>query len=142
MIREAESKDLPRLLEMSEAFWTAGGPVDGFDKGYTKSKLTRLLDDALILVDNDVQSMLILLFNEHLCVPKVNVCELAWYVEPAARSTGVGMSLLKEGIRIAKESNAETMTLAFMEKSMPNVIKSIYENLGFELSETSYIKRL
>jgi GNAT superfamily N-acetyltransferase len=142
MIRVAGENDLHELLCMSEEFWAAGGPIDGFDAEYTLKKLKQLIVSGMILVDRDLTGMIIIIYNEHLCVPKVNACELAWYVKPESRASGVGMELLKTAINISKNAGADTMTLAFMEKSMPNVIKSIYEKLGFQLSETSYIKRL
>ena len=145
MIRQANKQDLDQLLSMSKDFWLAGGPIDDWDAGYTHKKLESIIENHLILVsDNEsvITGMIILVFVDHLCAPVVNACELAWYVRPEYRGSSIGIKLLQQAVEISRASGAKTMTLAYMERSMPDTIQSIYERLGFERNETSYLMRL
>lgn len=145
MIRRAIDADFEPLFAMCREFWKAGGPLPEFDEDYTREKLRLILGSCPVLVSVDsglITGMLILTFTEHLCAPLVNCGEVAWYVRPEHRKGGVGLELLREGIQLARESGAHTMTFVYMQASMPDVIKSIYESLGFVESERTYLKRL
>jgi GNAT superfamily N-acetyltransferase len=67
---------------------------------------------------------------------------LAWWVAPEHRGGTAGIKLLKRLESAAKEKGCVYWSMAFMETSMPSVVKKMYEKLNYELKETSYGKRL
>ena len=68
--------------------------------------------------------------------------ELAWWVEPSSRSTGAGIALLERLEDAARAIGVKYWTMIYMETSMPEQIRQIYEQRGYSLKETSYVKQL
>lgn len=145
MIRDALSKDIPQLLLMCEAFWKEGAPFEEYDERHTLDKLKQYLDMFPFYVsevDGKLNGMMILVYSDALCAPIKFAAELAWYVVPEARRGGIGIELIKNAEARAIEDGCQAISMAYMTKNMPDVVKSIYEKLGYRESERTYLKRL
>lgn len=66
--------------------------------------------------------------------------EAFWYVDENHR--GQGLKLLIKGQKVAKEMGAKRMMMMFLENSMPEKVKNIYERMGYKLIQTTYFKEL
>lgn len=66
--------------------------------------------------------------------------EAFWYVDKNHR--GQGLKLLIKGQKVAKEMGAKRMVMMFLENSMPEKVKNVYERMGYNLIQTSYFKEL
>jgi len=66
--------------------------------------------------------------------------ESFWYVDENHR--GQGLKLLIKGQQVAKEMGAKRMMMVFLENSMPEKVKSIYERMDYKLIQTTYFKEL
>ena len=68
--------------------------------------------------------------------------ELAWWVDPDHRKGSNGIKLLKHIEGLAKAAGIKYWTMAYMESSMPETIKCIYEKMGYRRTEILYLKEL
>lgn len=68
--------------------------------------------------------------------------ELAWYVNPEHRSGTNGIKLLKHIESLAKAAGIKYWVMAYMESSMPETVKHIYEKMGYKQTEVLYMREL
>jgi GNAT superfamily N-acetyltransferase len=144
MIRPAEDGDLFDILGMCKAFWCATQDLV-YDHEHTTKKLAQLHEDHMILVAESggvVIGFMIIATTDNLCSPELTACELAWYVSPNSRSGNCGIKLLKAGEDYAKLTGCKKMSMVFMESSMPQTIKNIYDKMGYKLTETRHERAL
>lgn len=66
--------------------------------------------------------------------------ELAWYVDKEYRGKAGAIKLIKEYEEWAKERQCKFITLSCIPKL--NDLDVVYNRLGYELTEKSYVKRL
>jgi len=66
--------------------------------------------------------------------------ESFWYVDENHR--GQGLKLLIKGQQVAKEMGAKRMMMVYLENSMPEKVRSIYERMDYKLIQTTYFKEL
>lgn len=68
--------------------------------------------------------------------------ELAWWVKPESRSSGIGIELLKAYEQWAKEAGAKLVSVSLLENDDLHIIDKIYTKAGYTPVERSYIKEL
>jgi GNAT superfamily N-acetyltransferase len=147
MIRDCETRDIPSLVAMSKTFWQ-----------YTLYKDEEFQEDA-------VEGMILAAIKDNLCIvydvegkAQGFVCgikgylmanfdvlvgtELAWWVNQEFRNTSAGLKLLKAIERRAKSLQIKYWNMAYMNSSMPESIKKIYESMGYKENECLYTKVL
>lgn len=66
--------------------------------------------------------------------------EMFWFVGKEHR--GGGIALMDAFESWAKERGARQITMAFLQDSMPDVVKGIYERRGYRLFEAHYLKEV
>tara|TARA_B110000305_G_scaffold47223_1_gene50413 strand:+ start:646 stop:1110 length:465 start_codon:yes stop_codon:yes gene_type:complete len=66
--------------------------------------------------------------------------EAFWYVDENHR--GQGLKLLLKAQKLAKEMGAKRMMMMYLENSMPEKVKNVYEKMGYQLVQTTYFKEL
>lgn len=140
MIRPAEDSDLFDILGMCKAFWMASQDIP-YDHVHTEKKLKQLHENHMIFVSDvsgAANGFMIVASTENLCSPTLTACELAWYVSPEARGGSCGIKLLQAGENYAKLIGCKKMSMVFMESSMPQSVKKIYDKLGYKLVETRF----
>ncbi|MBF0399965.1 MAG: GNAT family N-acetyltransferase [Magnetococcales bacterium] len=148
MIRDAEERDIPQILNMMEMFYHESGysvigPIDD-------QSLTRLLQ-ALILEDRGILFVLsehgaIIGFIGGALVPffannQIVVCqEMFWFVRPESR--GNGSHLLARFEERARQLGADIISTASVEKINPSTMHRLYTMKGFSMMEHGFVKRL
>lgn len=143
MIRPYQKDDKPKLLALCREFWqqTCASELGDFDEDHTSEKLDQLLSGGACIVCGDVDGFILLIESTALCSSKVVAAEVAWYVRPAARG-GDGVRLLNAAIKYCQIKGVHALSMMYMQSSMPESIAKIYDKLGFELRETTYVKRI
>ena len=142
MIRPATEQDLPFILKMCEQFWRASQTLK-YDHEHTKSHLKNLFDNMPIFVseiDGEIGGFIIMAIGQHLCNPAPNVAEIAWYMTPSKRRGRDGIELMKAAENYARLIGAASMSMIFMESSMPKTVQKIYDKMGYKLAETTYVR--
>jgi N-acetylglutamate synthase-like GNAT family acetyltransferase len=143
-IREAETKDLPELLQMGKRFReeTAYQKLLGDNPAQMKSLAEQLLagPTAFILVAENgggLEGMIGVLVYPHYLSGELVGGEVFWWVNPKARGT--------MGIRLMREAEKKAMALGAMKMQMiapTERVAQIYERLGYERVETTYQRSL
>lgn len=145
MIREANVNDFDSILDMCESFWGDTQFTESFDREHTRAMVSMSYDHGLLIVadDGEVFGFMAAVKSPLLGSPDAWMAtELAWYVKPKKRGKLVGVGLVKsiESLCIAQE--VKYLNLAYMQTSMPDRVKVLYEKLGYQLQETIYTKVL
>lgn len=142
MIRPYQQEDKPLLIELCREFWNASCVENfgEFSESHTAQKLDHYLENGVCLVTKDIKGFILLVESTNLCNPNPIAAEVAWYVSPLCRG-GLGVALLKAAIRYCEIKNIKTLSMMYMQSSMPESIVKIYDKMGLTLSETTYIKR-
>jgi hypothetical protein len=102
MIRKATRYDIPRLLEIVEAYAfenpiTVLGKQVNHDPKYVENLLFGIImGRGFIYIDNHMRGAIIAIKNENIWCPKVReLNELLWWVEPEYRNGTIGGRLWK-----------------------------------------------
>lgn len=102
MIRKATRYDIPRLLEIVEAYAfenpiTVLGKQVNHDAKYVESLLFGIImGRGFIYIDNHMRGAIIAIKNQNIWCPKVReLNELLWWVEPEYRNGTIGGRLWK-----------------------------------------------
>jgi hypothetical protein len=110
MIRLATRYDIPRLLEIVEAYAYENpiqtlGKTEHHNAKYVEQLLfSIILGKGFILIDNHMRGALIAIKQKNIWSPDVNeIHELLWWVEPEHRNGSVGGRLWKEFDKIGTE---------------------------------------
>jgi GNAT superfamily N-acetyltransferase len=146
MIRLATKDDYNALDKMCFEFWEHAPYDVAYKAGSAINTFDLCLSQGLLFVAEINQE--IIGFTAGIAVPLLgnmdvlHGTELAWWVAPEHRGGTAGIKLLKRLESAAKEKGCVYWSMAFMETSMPSVVKKMYEKLNYELKETSYGKRL
>ncbi len=146
MIRAGTEDDYDAITSMAEEFWQ----YTIYDEKFcpdTVRAMTALCDEQGLLSVLQVGGKVVgfacgvkgpLLANSEV----LSGTEIAWWVDPAHRSGRNGIALLKHIERLAKKAGIKYWNMAYMESSMPEEIKSIYERMGYKRSEVIYTRIL
>lgn len=141
-IREAETNDIPRIIEMGSKFLKMG-PYHKFisDAPHVTSDLARKLltmPNAKILVgeENDhVEGVFAFITFDHYYSGEPIAGEMIWYVEPEARKHNMALELLWAAEKKACQMGAKKMQLT----APSDEIAEMYGKLrGFEKVETAF----
>ena len=102
MIRKATRYDIPRLLEIVEAYAfenpiTVLGKQANHDAKYVETLLFGIImGRGFIYIDNHMRGAIIAIKNQNIWCPKVReLNELLWWVEPEYRNGTIGGRLWK-----------------------------------------------
>tara|TARA_Y100000114_G_scaffold88859_1_gene82358 strand:+ start:7010 stop:7474 length:465 start_codon:yes stop_codon:yes gene_type:complete len=66
--------------------------------------------------------------------------EAFWFVDEQHR--GQGLKLLLKAEKVAKARGAKRMMMMYLENSMPQKVKKVYERLQYKKIQTTYFKEL
>lgn len=147
MLRDGCDKDLEAIVAMSRDFWQYTQFKDEeFQPEMVEGMALRCMEEGLCLVyevDHAVVGFICGIKGCLLANGDVSVgSEVAWWVNPDYRDTGAGLKLLKGIERKAKSLGIKYWSMIYMQSSMPENIKRIYDKMGYELSESLHTKAL
>ncbi len=143
MIRIAEERDIPRIVEMGRAFHEASAYRDfGFDEKTFGNCARKLMQDftGILLVDGQTPQGMIggiaypMYFNARHWAAQ----ELFWWVEPAHR--GRGKALLKAFEDWARGCGAHSIQMIALDAMKP--VDNLYLRAGYSPAERYYIRSL
>jgi GNAT superfamily N-acetyltransferase len=149
VIRRAEARDLPQMVEMGRAFHAeAGWPgLIEWDDAGAHASLAAMLDSeqSVMLVADD---------GERVCaMAAAVVCDVwfspgqrsgqewFWYVRPDARK-GVGVLLLDALERAVKAKGAATFTMLAVSGLRAEALARVYRRRGYRPAEQTFMRRL
>lgn len=147
MIRKGCEEDIPRIVEMLSEMKDASRYIDdefcpdtcaGVAQGCIESDMLSVLE-----VDGVVQGFAggiigTLLFNRNI----KSGTELAWWVDPDHRELGSGIELLAHIEGLARLRGVKHWNMVYQTASMPEVVKAIYEKMGYTQNEIVYSRVL
>ena len=147
MIRDCQEKDVKTIVGMCREFWcNTIYKYEEFHPIAAEAMILQTIDHDLCLVfevDGKVEGFICgvkgaLIANFDV----MNGTELAWWVNKDHRSSGAGLKLLRSIEKKAGSIGIKYWNMLYMESSMPESIKTIYESTGYKKSETFYTKVL
>lgn len=146
MIRNATENDFEQILSLSETFWKHTQFDEPFDAEHCKNFVMMAHDHGLLAVvdiNSEVVGFCAAVKSPLLgSASSFMATELAWYVSPNHRGGKNGVALLLHMEQLAKSQNVKYWNMVYMESSMPETVKTLYERLGYKKAETSYTKVL
>jgi len=146
MIRSGVRGDIPQILAMGSNFWQQ----TIYDEPFCNDTVIQMAEYcihnqmmAVLEIDGKVVGFACGVLGPLLCNQEVKTgTELAWWVEPEYRGGSGSIRLLMYIEKLAKEAGVKYWNMVFMESSMPETIKHIYERLGYKINEVVYSKVL
>lgn len=146
MIREGNEADLDSVVRMSEEFWKHTIYDEPFCAETARHMAAACLDQGLLSI-LEIGGQVVgfacgvkgpLLANGDV----MTGTEVAWWVDPEHRKGNNGVGLLQHIEKLAKLAGIKYWNMAYMQSSMPAVIESIYERMGYTRTEVIYTRVL
>lgn len=145
-IRPATEADIPRLVEMAEAFYatTDFAAHSPMSKPSAAGLAILCMRDGVLLVAEDdagaLHGMAVLyvsgcLFNVSLLTAE----EIAWWIEPEARGGMLAVRMLKAVEQACADKGVDVIRMAALKDSPPAAI-ALYEKRGYARSDSHYMK--
>lgn len=146
MVRKGKHSDIPRIIEMSLKFWDSTNcdePAEPEAVGMMAEACMGQELMSVLEVRDEVVGFACGVSGPLLANHSVKTgTEIAWWVDPEYRAGRHGILLLRHIEGLAKEAGIKYWNMAYMESSMPEEIKSMYERLGYERTEVIYTRVL
>jgi len=144
LIRLATLEDMPQLLRMGESFFDASGyrDITTFNKDDSENLLINLINKGWLLTDGESAFLGFLVFPMFMNTDTFIAQELFWWVDEDKRNTGIGIEILKKAEDIAKEQGAIIMMMLSLKKLDGEKVNKLYQSLGYEEREQSYMRLL
>ena len=145
VIRQATLNDFDAILDMCEEFWSHTQFTEPFEREHCAVMVQMSYDHGLLAVyDSQGPQGFIAAVKSPLLgsAYAITATELAWWVNPPFRGTMAGIKLVNELERLSKLQDVKYLNMAFMETSMPQAVRTLYEKLGYTLQETVFTKVL
>ncbi len=145
MIRLAEPKDFPSILEMSRTFWKFTQFEEEFEEDHTLIMIQMAYDHGLLAVadDDGVFGFIAAIKAFLLASTKAKAAtELAWWVNPQKRGKMTGVKLIRFLESLCIQQDVKYLNMAYMESSMPERVRDLYIHLGYNLEESVFTKVL
>jgi hypothetical protein len=146
MVRDGCLDDIPSIIGMAKDFWShtiydepaCSASVEAMAKLCISQGLMSVLD-----VDGKVVGFACGVKGPLLGNNQVTTgTEIAWWVNPQSRAGKNGIALLRHIEGLARVAGIKYWNMAYMESSMPEQIKSIYEKMGYKQTEVIYTRVL
>jgi len=143
-VRLAIIEDFPAVCRMARDFHqcTEYRSIE-FDDASCFLLFQDALDKGMVFVAENAQVtgfILGLPFPCPLNRMKTMVSELAWWVDPEYRNTSAGIRLLQTLERAAKAYGSISLTMICLESLEPEKIQGIYERIGYNQTERSFMR--
>jgi GNAT superfamily N-acetyltransferase len=142
VIREASIDDVPRIVEMGLRFireTVYAGRIAENPARMAALAEQLIAGSSMFVAEREgvVVGMTGALFFEHPLSGEPFASELFWWVEPEARGS-LGVRLLRRLVEWARARGAVALTMI----APTPAVEALYERLGMERVEVSYLRRL
>lgn len=153
MIRDAEPRDIPQLVELGRAFYEESGWAarladmpDGHFCPETFSEIATVLSERFLLLVYEKNGQVVgmigvpyapAIFNKKLLIGG----EIFWYVAPSHRR-GAGAELLRHLESAAKARNVKLLSMVSEHGLRHEALAQVYKRAGFTLAEHTFYKAL
>ncbi len=146
LIRSGTTQDIQAIIEMAREFWGHTIYDEEFQPSAVQAMAELCIEHGLmsVLVVNDIVRGFAcgvrgpLLANSNV----FSGTEIAWWVQPDFRRGRNGIALLKHIELLAKEAGIKYWNMVYMESSMPDEVRRIYDAMDYKQTETIYMKVL
>lgn len=144
-IRDAAESDLPRIVEMTQAFIreTAWGERVADNPEHFTAAARRVMDEGRMFLaeaeDGNVVGMLAGYVFFHPVTGQRIGAELIWWVDPDARGSGAGRTLFEAAETWAREEGATAMQFSAYRDER---LEELYRRLGYAPYEVVFQKEL
>lgn len=144
MIRLATIEDMPQLLRMGEAFFNSSGYDDftSFNKSDAESTLNNLIQGESLLTDGKNAMLGYVVFPMFLNASTMVAQELFWWVDESARSSKLGIQILKAAEDLARFQGATAMMMLSIKELDGEKVNKLYSRLGYREREQTYMRAL
>lgn len=144
MIRLATLEDMPQLIRMGEAFFNASGyaSITSFNEADTSLLLEKLINEGWLLTDGKSAMLGFVVFPMFMNCSTVISQELFWWVDEAARGSGIGVDILKKAEDLSKECGASVMVMLSLDELNGDRVSKLYNKLGYKKREQSHMRKL
>ena len=143
MIRELTASEIPLTLEGAHAFFAESKMPGSFsDDAYLKTWSVMVSSGrGVLLVDFEGETPIGALgacISSHMFTGDMMTVECFWFVFPQYR--GRGIKLVKAYEEWSKQKGAKFICMVHLKGLQPEILKSLYERMGYHEIETNYLK--
>lgn len=143
LIREAVSSDIESILPLSEKLWDVSAFQGRFDAEHNKKVLQASIDQELLFIIDaaGVQGFLCLFKAPTLGNPQLIVAtEAGFWI--ARRYRWLAKLLIEKAENAARSAGVHYLYMVSLENYYPSLSAKVYTDMGYQKSETNYIKVL
>lgn len=149
-VMRAKPVHLKKMVELGQKFWEQTAYFTDHGVAYDADHITKmtrhLMDTGIVQVafdeDKVVGLLLIVLFPNPFNPKCLNATELAYYVDPEYRESGVGRQLLTQGENVAKQIGVQLFNMIHLNSVSPEKAEAVYAKMGYRKNETVFTKDL
>lgn len=147
LIKNASQSDIPQIIELARKFHAVSGYENiEFDEETVENILITSIDQGLCpigVVDGKIVGFLAGLAYPAILNANVMVgTEIAWWVEPEFRGKKIAIQLLLRAEENARAKGLYCWSMMCLEKLNADGLENIYERLGYEKAERTYLRIL
>ena len=147
LIKNASQSDIPKIIELARKFHAVSGYENiEFDEETVENILITSIDQGLCpigVVDGKIVGFLAGLAYPAILNANVMVgTEIAWWVEPEFRGKKIAIQLLLRAEENARAKGLYCWSMMCLEKLNADGLENIYERLGYEKAERTYLRIL
>ena len=144
-IRTMTKDDIFDVLVLAKEFSREAPETHKWNKDRTENFLNTALESPFMEVfvidsDNDITGAIVGVLTEMFMSNKVTATEVAWFVNKKARGSYASIKLVKTFESWAKKKGADYVVMGDI-KGISD-LKKLYNKLGYESAETTYMKEL
>lgn len=147
LIKDASQSDIPQIVELARKFHAVSGYENiEFDEETVENLLSASIEQGLCpigVVDDKIVGFLAGLSYPAILNANVMVgTEIAWWVEPEFRGKKIAIQLLLRAEENARAKGLYCWSMMCLEKLNADGLENIYERLGYEKAERTYLRIL
>lgn len=147
LIKDASQSDVPQIVGLARKFHAVSGYENiEFDEETVENLLSASIEQGLCpigVVDDKIVGFLAGLSYPAILNANVMVgTEIAWWVEPEFRGKKIAIQLLLRAEENARAKGLYCWSMMCLEKLNADGLENIYERLGYEKAERTYLRIL
>lgn len=149
-IKNASTTDIERLVAYGEQFWHLTKYYKDVGIDYNLDTVTtitkHLVKNGIVLYaeeDGEVVGLMLVFVSPFpMNADYLQATEWVFYVDESHRRTGLGQDLIQEAEAQLLERGVTLFSMISLSNVTPEAAERLYENLGYEHTETAFTKVL